>query len=48
MIITVSKNDLEKKMNKYMWIADLMAQTVFSVTATILGLGTVLSILQAI
>lgn len=37
-----------RKMNRYMWIADLMAQTVFSVTATILGLGTVLSILQAI
>lgn len=35
-------------MKRYEWLFDLAAQTVFSVTATMLGLGAVLTMVGAI
>lgn len=35
-------------MEKYLWLADLMAQTVFSVCFTLLGIGGVLTLLGTI
>ncbi len=35
-------------MKKYLWLADLMAQTIFSVSFTILSLGGVLTVFNAL
>lgn len=35
-------------MKKYIWLADLAAQTVFSVTFTLLSVGSVLMVLGSI
>jgi hypothetical protein len=35
-------------MKKYLWLADLMAQTIFSVSFTILSLGGVLTVFNEI
>ena len=48
LIIKASKNDLRIKMKKYNWLIDLIAQMIFSVSFTILSLGGVLTVLNAI
>lgn len=35
-------------MYKYIWLLDLMAQTIFSITFTLLSVGTVLAVLGSI
>lgn len=35
-------------MYKYMWLLDLMAQTIFAITFTLLSVGTVLAVLASI
>ncbi len=35
-------------MYKYMWLLDLMAQTIFAITFTLLSVGTVLAVLESI
>lgn len=35
-------------MYKYMWLLDLMAQTIFAITFTLLSVGTVLAALASI
>ncbi len=35
-------------MYKYMWLLDLMAQTIFAITFTLLSVGTVLTVLESI
>ena len=48
LIIKASKNDSRLKMKKYNWLIDLIAQMIFSVSFTILSLGGVLTVLNAI
>ena len=35
-------------MYKYMWLLDLMVQTIFAITFTLLSVGTVLAVLESI
>ncbi len=35
-------------MYKYIWLLDLMAQTIFAITFTLLSVGTVLAVLGSI
>lgn len=48
LIIKASNNDSRLKMKKYNWLIDLIAQMIFSVSFTILSLGGVLTVLNAI